>query len=172
MLLITLFIAILLELFARSCGLMMPFLACTCFFFSVIYKWKKTVLWMMLAFTIMDLALSHSFPYSLLALPLIQIAASIWRFEGNTQDIFPQIVPGMYVGLLVFACTLFQAHAIHAKVSFALFGNIIVCSTITMPLTIFLLDRLARVLGWRRYSKISRFNLSFRRRFSTDGDFD
>ena len=127
---------------------------------------------MMLAFTIMDLALSHTFPYYLLALPFIQIAASVWRFEGNTQDIFPQIVPGMYIGLLSFACALIQAHAIHAKVSFALFGNIIVCSTITMPLTIFILDRLAKLLGWRRYSKISRFNISFRRRFSIDSDFD
>ena len=168
----TLFVCLLLELFAAQVGLVVPLVMVAGFYFSVVFTWKKSILWQVLFLVLLDSSLSRPFPCSVIAIPLLQAGATIWRYEGNTNGAMPQLVPGFLLGILSVVISWIHLHAMGAGLSFHLALQSIVATTLATPLTIRLLDRIARRFGRRQYANVSRYNLNFRKNNSFDSDYE
>ena len=167
-----LFVCLLLELCAAQIGFSIPFVILAGFYFSVVFTWKKSFLWLVLTLALLDASLSRPLPCSLLAIPLLQAGAALWRYQGNTNGMLPQVVPGFLLGILAMGISWLHLHVMEATLSRHLAFQILLAAAIATPLLIRVLDIIAHRFSRRRYANVSRYNLNLRRNIDFDSEYE
>ena len=152
------FLSMGLELWLASLGICVPFTFLCIFYFTLVYGWRRTVLYSCAYSVLFELSLGRHFPFMLFVGFVVMGGASLWRRYGNIRSFYAQIVPGFCVGAaaalshllyIVFVSLRQAGHLCTFSLSPLLM--FMLSGTLLLPVYSAFLDVFAYRLNYRRY---------------------
>ena len=92
------FCAMLVEAILGNHGLLVPVLASTCFYFTVVLGWRTALVPAILVGSVLDMVLGRPIPTFFFLLPNVTLLALFWRRYGDCRRRSIQAVPGALLG--------------------------------------------------------------------------
>ncbi len=143
-----LFCSILLRLLGGNFGITAPFPAAVIFGLAVIYGWRIGILVAVIVGVIIELLYGDS-TLTPLMLIFVVATAQLWVHYYDTKNFLALMVPGAIIGLILFMPRFFFSnnswYTLYYLIPELLFS--IIMMTCIVPLTIYMMDKLAVVVG-------------------------
>jgi hypothetical protein len=155
------FVAMLLETVTSTHGVAVPAVQIVAFYLVIAHGWQRALIPAAMAGAGLDVVLGRAFPCSLLALPVVFVAALFWRRQGDCRLRPLQAVPGAFVGLVSGAVAIACERLPDAFVSWqlvleltGLVVRVMLGGAIALPALGWVFDGVARRLAVCGYSNV------------------